>query len=302
MRLVVAGGTGMLGDALTRACVAAGDEVTVLTRRARPARDGVQYVAWTAGPDIDAWAAAVDGADAVVNLAGASIAGTRWSNRRKVELWDSRLQATRGLAAAVARAAAPPPVVVSASAVGYYGSRGDERLTEDSAPGSDFLARLCVAWEHAAGLMASDRTAVACVRSGLVLSRRGGALPRIALPFRFGAGGRIGDGTQYMPWIHVDDWVALVRHIIGTRAGSAWNLTGPEPVTNAEFSSTLATVLRRPNLLPAPAFALRLALGEMADALLLASQRAVPARAGAAGVAFRYPTLAAALQAIYAGS
>ena len=299
MRIVLTGGTGLLGKALAQASVAAGDAVIVLSRTARPPQDGVAFVEWTAGPDIEGWSHVVDGADAVVNLAGASIAGARWTNKRKVALWDSRLQATRGLAAAVQRAAAPPPVVVSASAVGYYGSRGDERLTEESAPGSDFLARLCMAWERAAQTMATERTAVACVRSGLVLSRDGGALPRIALPFKFGAGGPLGPGTQYMPWIHIDDWVAMVRRVIASRAGGAWNLTGPEPVTNADFSTSLASVLGRPSLLPAPAFALRLAVGEMADALLLASQRAVPARALADGFAFRYATVSEAFGAVY---
>jgi uncharacterized protein len=299
MRIVLTGGTGLLGKALSRACVAAGDEVVVLSRTARAAQDGVTVVPWSAGSDIDGWADAVDGVDAVVNLAGASIAGARWSNARKVVLWDSRMHATRALAAAVQRAGAPPAVVVSASAVGYYGSRGDEPLTEASAPGSDFLARLCMAWERAAETMTTERTTVAFLRSGLVLSRDGGALPRIAMPFKVGAGGPLGDGTQYMPWIHINDWVAIVRRVITTRAGGAWNLTGPDPVTNADFSQTLASVLHRPSLLPAPAFALRLALGEMADALLLASQRALPTRALDEGFVFTYPTVHDALHAIY---
>lgn len=299
MRIVVAGGSGLLGEALSKACVSAGDDVVVLSRRARPARDGVTTAAWDPAGDPAAWAGVLDGADALVNLAGTSIAEGRWSNRRKVEIWDSRLKATRALAQGLAMAAQPPVRVISGSAVGYYGSRGDDLLTEESAAGSDFLARLCVAWEQAARTLTSDRTSVTCIRTGLVLAREGGALPRMALPFKLGAGGVVGDGAQYMSWIHLDDWVALVRHLLARADSGAWNLTAPNPVTNTEFTRTLGQALHRPTLVPAPAFALRLALGEMADALLLASQRVVPAQALAAGFAFRYPTLAAALAAIY---
>jgi uncharacterized protein (TIGR01777 family) len=302
MRIVVAGGSGLLGESLSTACVAAGDEVVVLSRRARPAREGVSTAVWDPGGDPAAWAGVLDGADALVNLAGTSIAGGRWSNRRKVEIWDSRLQTTRALAKAMGLVAAPPAHVVSGSAVGYYGSRGDEVLTEDAAPGSDFLARLCVAWEQAGQGMTSERTSVACIRTGLVLARDGGALPRMALPFKLGAGGVVGDGSQYMSWIHLDDWVRLVRHLLAHAASAAWNLTAPNPVTNAEFTRALGKTLRRPTLVPAPAFALRLALGEMADALLLASQRVMPAQALAAGFEFRYPTIETALAAIYGSS
>ncbi len=300
MRIVVAGGTGFLGDALASACVAAGDEVVVLTRTARTPRGGVSFAQWNPGTDASTWAMAVDGADVLVNLAGASIADGRWTNRRKVGIWDSRLVATRALAEALAFVERPPARVISGSAVGYYGSRGDEFLTEESAAGSDFLARLCVAWEAAAQTMASERTTIACIRTGLVLARHGGALPRMALPFKLGGGGVVGSGSQFMSWIHLDDWVALVRHLMTTTDSGAWNLTAPAPVTNAEFTKVLARVLHRPALVPVPAFALRLALGEMADALLLASQRAAPARALAEGCAFRYSTLDAALRAVYA--
>lgn len=299
MRIVVAGGTGFLGDALTSACAGAGDEVVVLTRTARPPRDGVTYAAWSPSGEAGSWATALDGADVLVNLAGASIADGRWTSRRKVAIWDSRLVATRALAGALALVERPPTRVISGSAVGYYGSRGDEALPEASAPGDDFLARLCVAWEKAAHAMASERTSVACIRTGLVLARRGGALPRMALPFKLGGGGVVGSGAQWMSWIHLDDWVVLVRRLMTTTDDGAWNLTAPAPVTNADFTKTLARVLRRPALVPAPAFALRLALGEMADALLLASQRAEPARATADGYVFRYATLDDALRAVY---
>lgn len=303
MRIVVAGGTGFLGDALTAACVDAGDEVVVLTRRARAPQRGITFVPWAPSGDPAAWAkAAVDGADVLVNLAGTSIAGGRWSNRRKVDIWDSRLIATRALAQAVALVERPPARVVSGSAIGYYGSRGDESLTETSTPGTDFLARLCVAWEAAAQAMSSARTSVACIRTSLVLAGHGGALPKMALPFKLGAGGVVGSGAQWMSWIHLDDWVALVRRVTTTADTGAWNLAAPAPVTNADFTNTLAHVLHRPALVPAPAFALRLALGEMADALLLASQRVEPARALADGYRFRYGSLDEALRAVYAGS
>lgn len=302
MRIVVAGGSGLLGEALSKACVAAGDDVVVLSRRAQPARDGVTTAVWDPAGDPAPWAGVLDGADALVNLAGTSIAAGRWSNRRKVEIWDSRLQTTRALAQGLTVVGQPPTRVVSGSAVGYYGSRGDEMLTEESPPGSDFLARLCVAWEQAARTMTSDRTSVTCIRTGLVLARNGGALPRMALPFRLGAGGVVGDGSQYMSWIHLDDWVALVRHLVSHPASGAWNLTAPNPVTNTDFTRALGKALHRPTLVPAPTFALRMALGEMADALLLASQRVAPSQALASGFAFRYPTLDSALAAIYAPS
>ena len=300
MRVVVTGGTGFLGSALVRACAAAGDEVTVLSRQAGRDTAGARVAAWDPAGDPASWASVLDAVDVVVNLAGASIASRRWSNARKVAIWDSRIVATRALAKASALVGTSPRRVVSGSAVGYYGSRGDEVLDESGAPGDDFLGRLCVAWERAAEAMRSPATSVACVRTGLVLDAESGALPRMALPFKLGAGGRVGDGSQYMSWIHRDDWVALVRWVMTQpEVTGAYNATAPEPVTNAQFTETLAGTLHRPALLPAPAAALRLVLGEMADALLLASQRAVPARATAEGFAFTYPTLYAALQDLY---
>lgn len=300
MRVVIAGGSGFLGRALAGSCVEAGDTVVILTRRARKDDKGVTFASWQPAGDPAQWAGVLNGADALVNLAGESIASGRWTNARKVRLWDSRLQSTRALARAMTLAEAPPRRVVSASAVGYYGTRGDEVLTEEAPPGSDFLARLCVAWEQAAEAMASETSTVACVRSAMVLDAHDGPLPRMALPFRLGAGGRLGDGTQFMPWIHRDDWVRLVRHLLarGDLTG-AFNAAAPEPLPNEAFAKTLARVLARPALVPAPAAALRLALGEMADALLLPSQRVIPARATADGFTFTYPTLYAALEQVY---
>jgi uncharacterized protein (TIGR01777 family) len=293
MKIVVAGGSGFLGSALVRAMRQAGDDVAILTRNPRSEHD----VAWTPGSTDAAWTHAVHGADAVVNLAGASIADRRWTTARKGAIRDSRIRATAALATAIA-SARTPPIFVSGSAVGVYGPRGDEPVTEDTSPGFDFLAHVCRDWEQEA-LRAAESTRVVLLRTGLVLSKDGGALPRMALPFRAFAGGPLGSGRQFMPWIHVDDWVAMTRWaIVSSSASGPLNVTAPNPVTNADFARALGRALARPAVMPAPAFALRLALGDMADALLT-GQRALPARAMALGFRFRYERLEEALRAIY---
>jgi uncharacterized protein (TIGR01777 family) len=247
-------------------------------------------VTWTPDGGANGWAQVVDGADAVVNLAGTGIADSRWTDERKADILSTRMAATRSLVTAIARAAVPPRVFVSASGVGYYGPRGSEIITESTPPGTDFLAQVCVEWEREAD-QASAVTRVAIVRTGVALHPEGGALARMLLPFRLGAGGPLGAGTQYMPWIHRDDWVDLVRWLIaepGSRG--AFNGTSPEPATNAEFARALGRALRRPAILPVPAFGLRLLLGEMAD-LLLTGQRVVPARALEMGFRFRFEKL-----------
>jgi uncharacterized protein len=302
MKIVIAGGTGFLGRPLARALAADGREVVILTRRpsAPPATPEARFVTWRPEGKGGAWAAEIDGAGAVVNLAGESIAARRWSSTQKQRILDSRVQATRSLAEAVRSAARPPLAFVSGSAVGYYGPLGDEIVTEATPAGSDFLAGVCAKWESEAAQAAGTATRVACMRTGLVIERDGGALPRMLLPFRLGAGGPLGSGRQYMPWIHRDDWVALVRWAIDTpAAGGPINATAPRPVTNREFSRALGRALHRPAFMPAPAFALRLALGEMADALLLSGQRAVPAKAEHLGFRFRYTLLDEALGAIF---
>ena len=243
--------------------------------------------------------AAIDGADAVVNLAGEGIADKRWTAARKSAILASRIDATRAIVAAIRAARTPPGVLISSSAIGIYGSRGDEPLTEDTPPGSDFLADVSRAWEAEAAT-AAPITRIVFVRTGLVLARTGGALPKIALPFRLFGGGPMGSGRQYMSWIHLADWIAMVRWAVATAAVSGpLNLTAPTPVTNAAFARTLGSVMRRPAFIPAPAVAMRLALGEMADALLLGGQRALPAKAQRLGFEFRYGTLDAALREIY---
>jgi uncharacterized protein (TIGR01777 family) len=301
MKVVIAGGTGFLGRPLARALAVDGREVVILTRSsAPPATSEARFVTWRPESDGGAWAAEIDGAGAVVNLAGESIAARRWSNTQKQRILDSRVQATRRLAEAVRSAARPPLAFVSGSAVGYYGPLGDEIATEANPAGSDFLAGVCAEWESEAVHGAGPATRVACIRTGLVIEKDGGALPRMLLPFRLGAGGPLGSGRQYMPWIHRDDWVALVRWAIDTPGASGpINATAPRPVTNKEFSRALGRALHRPAFMPAPAFALRLALGEMADALLLSGQRAVPARAEHLGFRFRYTELDETLRAMF---
>lgn len=295
MTIVVAGGTGFLGSALVDGWRAQGHRAIVLTRR--PRREG--ELAWSPDEGGGAWASAIDGAGAVVNLAGAGIADQRWTTARKAVILESRLRATRALVSAIRSAHTPPGVFVSASAVGIYGTRGDEPLTEDSPAGSDFLADVCRAWETEASAAAS-LTRVVLLRTGLVLARHGGALPQIALPFRFFAGGAIGSGRQYMSWIHLADWVGMVDWAMQTsQLSGALNLTAPHPVTNAELSRALGSALRRPSFLRAPAFALRLALGEIADTLLVGGQRVLPAKAQRLGFEFRYPRLEEALREIY---
>ena len=317
MRVVIAGGTGLIGSALARRLQREGREVIVLTRSAAASGVGggggagvgdgpLRYVAWTAAPvgpgePRPPWWEVVAGAAAVVNLAGASIAAGRWTPRQKQRIRESRLQATRALVQAIEAAEPRPAVLVSGSAVGYYGPRGDEVVDEATPAGDDFLSRVCVAWEAEARKAAVAGVRVALVRTGLVLAREGGALPRLVLPFRLGAGGPLGSGRQWMPWIHLDDLVALLVFLI-ERPGleGPFNGTAPNPVRNRDFARSLGRVLGRPSWLPAPAFALRLALGEMADALLLSGQRAVPRRAQQAGFRFRFPEVEPALRDLLA--
>jgi len=301
MKIVIAGGSGFLGGALTRALTNDGHDVAILTRQtpARlPPQPRVTHVSWDPNGRSGPWAAAIESADAVVNLSGESIAAKRWSAAQKQKLRDSRLLATRSITTAIREAARAPTVLVSGSAVGYYGDRADETLTETSPPGHDFLAELAKDWEAAAN-EAVNVTRVALIRTGIVLDRRGGALPKMLPPFQMFAGGPLGSGKQYMPWIHTDDWVRLLAWTITAEgARGPLNATSPRPVTNREFSSALGHALKRPSVLPAPAFALRLALGEMADALLLSGQRALPVRATDLGFSFRYTNLDEALAAV----
>jgi uncharacterized protein (TIGR01777 family) len=304
MKIVIAGGTGFLGRPLTSALLQDAHDIVILTRgtegppRAQVA--GARAVSWNPNGAIGPWAVEVGTAQAIVNLAGESIAGKRWTAAHKERVRDSRVRATRSLTAAIRAAAVPPSVFVSGSAVGYYGPRGDEEVKEDQPAGSDFLGRVCDEWEHEALGASSDRTRVALIRTGIVLEKDGGALPEMLPPFRFGVGGPVGSGRQYWPWIHRDDWIAMVRWVISTpAAGGAINATAPRPVTSAAFARALGRAMHRPAFMPAPGFALRLMLGEMADALLLSGQNAIPAKAARAGFQFRYRTVDEAFSALF---
>ena len=309
MRIVIAGGTGFLGRPLSAALLADGHDLVFLTRgpgTSRPADEPAapggraRVVTWAPNGQSGPWAAEVDGAGAVINLAGEPIAARRWTAAQKARILDSRLQATGSLVRAVTGAALAPPVFVSGSAVGYYGPLGDKITTEEQSAGVDFLASVCAQWENEARRAAGNRTRVVCLRTGLVLEADGGALPQMLPPFRLGVGGPLGSGRQYWPWIHREDWVALVRWIIDTPSVTdAVNATAPNPVTNADFARALGLVLRRPSFMPAPGFALRLLLGEMADGLLLSGQRATPSKAERLGFRFRFATLDEALHAIF---
>ena len=299
MRIVIAGGTGFLGRALADSLARDGHAIVVLSRSASRA-GSARSVQWAADGSPGAWASEINGADAVVNLAGESIAGKRWSAAQKQRILDSRVLATRSLVAAINQSTKPPAVFVSGSAVGYYGPLGDEVVTEEHGAGADFLAEVCKRWEAEAAGVTAPSTRVVVVRTGLVLARYGGALPKMLAPFWFGAGGPIGSGRQYWPWIHIDDWVALARWTIAAPSSSGpFNATAPNPETNAGFSQALGRAMHRPSFMPAPAFAMRLILGEMADALLLSGQRAVPANAERAGYRFKFARLDDALRDIF---
>jgi uncharacterized protein (TIGR01777 family) len=287
MRVVIAGGTGFLGSALAASLRADGYDVRIMTRHPRQ-RD---EVAWT-DPS------ALDEAGAVVNLAGEPLDAGRWNAARKASILDSRVKATEMLVTAMSKAAHRPAVLLSGSAVGIYGAR-HEAVTEESPAGGDFLAHVSVAWE-AAAMAAAWMTRVVLLRTGLVLDKSAGALPKLALPFRLFAGGRAGSGNQYWSWIHRDDWVRMVRWAMESPdIKGPLNVTAPGPVTNREFAQQLARAVHRPALAPAPAFALRILLGEMADAMILSGQRVLPAKATARGFEFRYPDLESALRQIY---
>ena len=304
MRIVIAGGSGFLGRALTDALSASGHFLQILTRQPAsdlPAPSGnLQHIHWT--PDGTAnglWTSPCSGADVIVNLAGESIAAGRWTVARKARLRGSRIMATRSLARFIRDGEQPPAALVSASAIGYYGDRGGDVLAEDAGPGRDFLADLSAEWEREAQAAQGPRTRVVLLRTGIVLDPQEGALAKMLAPFRLYAGGPFGSGRQFMSWIHRDDWVSLAKWAIETPGmGGPLNLTAPNPVTNADFARALGRALDRPAIVPAPGFALKLILGEMAGPLLLYSQRVVPARALAGGFSFAHPELGEALASL----
>lgn len=300
MRITITGATGFIGAALCQALTDAGHEVIALTRSTSAQQklgDRVRCVTWD-GQSGGEWEETLNGADAVVNLAGESIAA-KWNAEKKEKIRASRVDATKALVRAMDQASQRPKVLISGSAVGYYGPRGDEELTEESRPGNDFLAEVCQAWEAAAAEAESLGVRVVRLRIGIVLGGGGGALSKMLTPFKMGVGGPTGSGQQWMSWIHRDDVVGLVQFALEREdVKGPLNATAPNPVRNREFAQTLGKLLHRPAFLPTPAFAVRLMFGEMADVLLLTGQRVLPAAAQRLGYQFKYPDLTSALKAV----
>lgn len=294
MNVLVTGSTGLVGSALIPLLSSGGHRAIRLVRsQPRPGEDAVRWD--PAAGTVET--AGLEGLNAVVHLAGENIAAGRWTAEKKARIRDSRVKGTRLLCESLARLSQAPKVIVCASAIGYYGDRGEEILREESAPGTGFLAEVCREWEAAAEPAVKRGMRVAHLRFGVVLSPAGGALAKMLFPFRMGLGGVLGSGGQYMSWIAVDDAVGSIHHALVTETlKGPVNAVTPHPVTNREFTRTLGRVLGRPTLFPMPAFAARLAFGEMADELLLASTRVEPTRLLATRHAFRYPDLEAALR------
>lgn len=300
-RIAITGATGLIGSALTRALIARGDSVVAFSRTPDAVKlAGATVVAWNPR-DRQQTSDALAGCDTVVNLVGASIAGRRWSDTYKQTLERSRIDATRQLLDAIAQMPNRPTAFISSSGAGYYGI--DRAIkTERSPAGADYLAQLCVQWERAAEPAKTLGMRLVIARTGVVLSKDGGALPLMALPFRLFVGGPVLPGNQAISWIHLDDMVQLLLWMIDTpQATGIYNACAPQAVDNTTFGSTIAHTLRVPMWLPVPQFALRLLFGEMADALLIGGQAVVSERLGSEGFVFRYPTLDVALAAVYEG-
>jgi uncharacterized protein len=293
MRVLVTGASGFIGSALMRALRAAGHEAVALVRR--PPRPGAAEVQWDPAGAIEG--SKFSDADAVVHLAGESVAAGRWNAERKARILNSRVQGTQTVAASMAGATPRPRVLVSASANGIYGNTGERIVTEAERPGSTFLAEVGRQWENATRAAADAGIRVVTPRIGMVLSGDGGALPRMLTPFRMGVGGRLGNGGHWMSWITLDDLIAFILYALGNESLSGpVNAVTPNPVTNTEFTRALGAVLHRPTVFPMPAFVVRTVFGEMGEELLLTSNRAVPQVALATGFQFRYPEIKGALE------
>lgn len=301
MKILISGGTGLVGCSLVDALVSAGHSCQVLSRtpdRQRGFPSGVTLERWDARSS-EPLVTLLDQSDAVVHLCGESIGEGRWTAERKRRILDSRVDSSRAMTEAIELTSTPPSVFVQASAVGFYGPCGDEEITDEASPGEDFLASVCRQWEAASARLDGSSVRRVVIRTGIVLTSEGGALPRMALPFKLFAGGPAGSGGQWMPWIHLADEVGAIRFAIeNEEARGPLNLSAPQPVTNRDFSRVLGKALHRPSFMPAPAFALRMALGEMAD-LILTGQKAVPKRLLDLGFYFKYPELSEALNDIY---
>jgi uncharacterized protein len=299
MRIIITGGTGLIGRSLSQALVADGHDVTVLTRDPTKVKDvpaGVKLQQWD-GQTAQGWGQLVDGAGAIINLAGAGIADGRWSASRKQMIRQSRQNAGKAVVAAVTAAADKPKVVIQSSAVGYYGTEtGDALVTEMAAPGNDFLSKVCFDWEISTAAVSRLGVRRPVIRTGIVLSNDGGAFPKLIMPFKFFVGGALGDGKQWLPWIHIDDEIRAIQFLLtNDEADGPFNLAAPAPVTNAEMGKLVGETLGRPAVVPTPSIAMRTVFGEMAT-LLLDGQRAVPTKLQALGFGFKFETAQAALR------
>ena len=294
-RVLVSGASGPIGKALLPSLRTNGAHITRLVRdNAPPTYSDEQTIPWHPGQPLSA--DALSGFDAVIHLAGETIVG-RWTESKKNKIRDSRIIGTRNLAQSLAQAKHRPQIFLCSSAIGYYGNRGDEALTEESAPGTGFLAEVCQEWEAATHPAAEAGIRTVAIRTGVVLSREGGALAKMLPPFKMGVGGKIGDGRQWMSWIDVQDLVGAIHHILKSDLlYGPVNMVAPRPVTNAEFTQTLASVLSRPAVFPMPAFAVKLLFGEMGETVLLGSQRVEPTQLVSSGYPFRFRDLRASLQ------
>jgi uncharacterized protein len=306
MRIVVTGGTGLIGHELVMSLGQDGHEIDVLSRNPRQAGnmpETIRFHKWDA-KTAAGWGYLVDGANAVINLAGASVAGdgflpTRWTPERKKLILESRVNAGKALVEAIQQANVKPKMLIQSSAVGYYGPQGDKKVTEDHPAGDDFLADVCVQWEASTLEVEAMGVRRVLIRTGVVLSDKGGALPRQIVPFQLFAGGPIGSGKQYYPWIHIEDEVRAIRFLLeNDNASGAFNLAAPNPETNASFSRAIGRVLKRPAFVPVPGFAFQIMFGEVST-VLLDGQRAVPARLADMGFTFTYSDAEVALHDLY---
>ena len=295
MKVLIPGGTGLIGTALTKSLLADGHEVVILSRSPEKYKvpPGARVVKWDAKTP-DGWAAELDGADAIVNLAGASL-DKRWTDAYKKIAWDSRVDAGKAVTAAIEQVANKPAVLIQSSAIGYYGPQDDRPISEDAPAANDFLAKVCVAWEDSTKAVEDMGVRRVIIRTGVVLSTDGGALPKMVTPMKLFAGGPLGSGKQVMSWIHIDDEVKAIRALIDDESASGvYNLTAPNPHTNSEFMKTMGKVLGRPAFMPAPSFAIKLMFGEMST-VVLDGQRVLPKHLQEQGYNFEYAQLEPAL-------
>lgn len=303
VKIAVSGATGLIGSALCRHLIQHGHELILLVRNPTKAREqfpGLESIRWEmlAGPPPEK---SLEDLDAVIHLSGEPIAAGRWTAERKRSIRESRITGTRHLVDAILRTKKPPRALLNGSAIGYYGSRGDEVLIESSPPGGDFLGETCERWEGEARRAQERGVRVVLLRTALVLSTGGGALPRMLPPFRLGLGGKLGSGKQWMSWIHIEDEVGAIRYLLeDDSADGPFNLSAPQPVTNLEFTKELARVLGRPAIFPVPGWVLRLLFGEMAESVLLSGQRVLPNRLEQSGFPFQFRRLPEALEQLLA--